>query len=50
MKALSQMLTRAKSGGFISRFKVGWKGKEGMEVSHLLFVDGTLIFCDVNHD
>ena len=21
-----------------------------MEVSHLLFVDGTLIFCDVNHD
>ena len=48
MEALSQLLSSARNGGFISGFKVGGRGREGLIVSHLLFVDDTLIFCDVN--
>ena len=28
-------------------FKVGGRGGEGVEVSHLLFVEDTLIICDL---
>ena len=48
MEALNHMLTRAKSGGFITSFKLGRRDGEGLEVSHQLFADGTLIFCDAN--
>ena len=48
MEALSQLLSSARNGGFISGFKVGGKGREGLIVSHLLFADDTLIFCDVD--
>lgn len=48
MEALSQMLTRTKSGGFVFCFKMGRRGGEGMEVSYLLFVDDALIFCNAN--
>ena len=46
MEALSQLLSSARNGGFISGFKVG--GREGLIVSHLLFADDTLIFCDAD--
>ena len=48
MEAFSQLLSSARNGGFISGFKVGGRGREGLIVSHLLFVDDTLIFCDAD--
>ena len=49
MESLNQMLYRAKIGGFILNFKLGRRDGEGLEVSHLFFVD-TSIFCDANLD
>ncbi|RVX09662.1 F-box protein [Vitis vinifera] len=48
MEALSQLLSRARNEGFFSGFKVGGRGREGLIVSHLLFADDTLIFCDAD--
>ncbi|RVW81059.1 hypothetical protein CK203_045380 [Vitis vinifera] len=48
MEALSQLLSRARNEGFISGFKVGGRGREGLIVSHLLFADDTLIFYDAD--
>ena len=48
MEALSQLLSSVRNGGFISGFKVGGRGREWLIVSHLLFADDTLIFCDVD--
>ncbi|RVW96497.1 LINE-1 retrotransposable element ORF2 protein [Vitis vinifera] len=50
MEALSQLLSRARNGDFISGFRVGGRGSEGLFVSHLLFADDTLIFCDTDAD
>ncbi|RVW47728.1 Transposon TX1 uncharacterized 149 kDa protein [Vitis vinifera] len=50
MEALSQLLSRARNGNFISGFRVGGRGSEGLVVSHLLFADDTLIFCDADVD
>ncbi|RVW24487.1 putative ribonuclease H protein [Vitis vinifera] len=50
MEALSQLLSGARNGGFISGFRVGGRGREGLIVSHLLFADDTLIFCDAEAD
>ncbi|RVX16078.1 putative mitochondrial protein [Vitis vinifera] len=44
MEALSQLLSCARNGGFISGFRVGGRGREGLIVSYLLFADDTLIF------
>ena len=45
MEALCCLLKRAKEGGFL----LGWQfnGREGVgvEISHLLFADDTLLFC-----
>ncbi|RVW99827.1 putative ribonuclease H protein [Vitis vinifera] len=48
MEALSQLLSRARNEGFFSGFKVGGRGREGLIVSHLLFADDTLIFCNAD--
>ena len=48
MEALSQLLSSARNGGFIFSFKMGGRGREGLIVSHLLFADDTLIFCDAD--
>ena len=50
MEALSQLLSCARNRGFISGFGVGGRGREGLIVSHLLFADDTLIFCDAEAD
>ena len=50
MGALSWILSRAREGGFISSFKVGGRRREGMEVFHILFVNDTVILCDVNQE
>ena len=49
MEAPSQLLFRARWGGFIKRFKVGSSG-EGMDLLHLLFANDMLIFCETNSD
>ena len=46
MEALSRLMNRAIHGGHLSRFRVGTS--EGVEVmvSHLLFADDALMFCE----
>ena len=47
MEALSHMLNVAASVGQFSGFSVGSTAGPSMMVSHLLFANNTLIFCDV---
>ena len=42
------MLNRAKEGGFFLGFKVGGRGGEGLELTHLLVAIDNLIFYDAN--
>lgn len=46
MEALCCLLKRVGDGVFLFDFKVNGRVGEGMEVSHLLFADDTLMFCD----
>ena len=51
MDTRSSILVRAKEGGFFFYgFIVRGRDGEGMDVSHLLFVDNTLIFCDASKE
>ena len=45
MEAFSSLLRNAVAGGFVSACKARSKGGEGVNVSHLLFSDDTLVFC-----
>ena len=46
MVALSCLLKRAKEGGFLSRWRFNGRGGVGVEISHFLFTDDTLVFCE----
>ena len=48
MEALSRMLDVAIAAGQFSGFSVGNATGSLLTVSHLLFADDTLIFCDVD--
>jgi hypothetical protein len=48
MEALSRMLSSSVERGLLSGFSVGSRNNEAMIVSHLLFADDTLIFCEPN--
>ena len=50
MEAVSRMLDKAIHEGRLSSFNVGVSAGRSLMVSHLLFVDDTLIFCDTNID
>ncbi|RVW79796.1 hypothetical protein CK203_047617 [Vitis vinifera] len=50
MEALSCLLKRAVSGGFLLACKVRGRGGEGAHVSHLLFADDTLVFSGATQD
>lgn len=50
MEVFSNLISRAKEKGFIRGFKVMGRRGEGVSVSHLLFVDDTLLFCEDNKD
>ncbi|RVX21575.1 putative ribonuclease H protein [Vitis vinifera] len=45
MEAFSSLLRKAVARGFVSACKARSRGGEGVNVSHLLFVDDTLVFC-----
>ena len=48
MEALSCMLDRAVQSGLFKGFSVGSLDRCQVEISHLLFADDTLIFCDAD--
>ncbi|RVX10936.1 putative mitochondrial protein [Vitis vinifera] len=50
MEALSLILMKAKEEGFINSFQVRGREGEGVEISHLLFADDTLIFYDARKE
>ena len=50
MEALSCLLKRAREGGFLSGWQLSGKGGAGVEITHLLFADDTLVFCEPSID
>lgn len=50
MEALSCLLKRAVSGGFLLGCRVrGW-GNVGVQISHIFFVDNTLVFYETSQE
>nr|CAN76350.1 hypothetical protein VITISV_025245 [Vitis vinifera] len=50
MEALSCLLKKAKVGGFLLGWRVSGRNGDGVDISHLLFVDDTLVLCKLNQD
>jgi hypothetical protein len=46
MEVLNRMLKKTEEGGFIHGFQVGAALGDRMEVSHLLYADDIILFCD----
>ncbi|RVW35151.1 BTB/POZ and MATH domain-containing protein 4 [Vitis vinifera] len=50
MEVLSNLIRRAVDGGFLSGCRIRGRGEEEMIVSHLLFADDTIIFCEASKE
>ena len=50
MEALSCLINKAVRGGFLSGCRLRGRGGNGVQVSHLLFADDTLVFCKDSQD
>ena len=50
MEALSRMIDKASGVGLVSGFHVGGEVSDPLRISHLLFADDTLIFCEASSD
>ncbi|RVX04845.1 LINE-1 retrotransposable element ORF2 protein [Vitis vinifera] len=50
MEVLSALIRRAVVGGFISSCSLQGRGRMKMDVSHLLFADDTIIFCEARKE
>ena len=46
MEALSCLINRAIRGGFLTDCRIRGRGGNGIQVSHLLFADDTLVFYE----
>ena len=50
MEALSILINKVMEGGFLSGYKLRDRGGNEVQVSHLLFADDTLVFCENSRD
>ena len=50
MEVLSRLLKKTEVGGFLSGFQVGSHVQGGLKISHLLFVDDTILFYDASRE
>ena len=49
-EVLSRLLKRAEDGGFLSGFQASPNTTGGLHISHLLFADDTILFCDASEE
>ena len=50
MEVLSRFLKKIEEGGLIQGFRVGPINSTGIHISHLLFVDDTILFYDASRE
>ena len=50
MEVLSRLLRRTKEGDFLRGFQASPNVRGGLHISHLLFVDDTILFCDASRN
>ena len=50
MEVLSRILKKTEDNNLIRGFLVGAVNSVGMRISHLLFADNTILFCDASRD
>ena len=50
MEVLSQILKKTEDSGLLRGFQVGPVYSIGVHISHLLFADDTILFCDASRD
>jgi hypothetical protein len=50
VEVLGQLLRRTEEAGLIRGFKAGKALVSGLSISHLLFADDTIVFCDADCD
>ena len=50
MEVLSCLIAEVVDGGFLSSCRFGGREGEGLTVSHLLYADDTILFCEPKQD
>ena len=50
IEILSRLLKRIEEGGFIRGFQANSRSQGGLHISHLLFADDTILFCDATRE
>ena len=50
MEVLSRILKKTEENNLIRGFHVGVSNFAGVRISHLLFVDNTILFCDASRE
>ena len=50
MEVLSRLLRRTEVGGFLRGFQASPNARGVLHISHLLFADDTILFCDASRE